>query len=48
LKELPNVHVYEAAVAPALGLAEQVMRLGGVLVSAANGALCSMRQTTTV
>jgi len=48
LKELPNVHVYKAAVAPALGLAEQVMRLGGVPVSAANGALSSMRQTTTV
>jgi len=48
LTELPNVHVYKAAVAPALGLAEQVMQLGGVPVSAANGALSSMRQTTTV
>jgi CPA2 family monovalent cation:H+ antiporter-2 len=47
LKELPNVHVYEAATAPALGLAERVMRLGGVPVSAANGAPSSMRQTTT-
>jgi CPA2 family monovalent cation:H+ antiporter-2 len=47
LTELPNVHVYKAAFAPALGLAEQVMRLGGVPVSAANGALSSMRQTTT-
>jgi CPA2 family monovalent cation:H+ antiporter-2 len=48
LTELPNVHVYKAAVAPALGLAEQVMQLGGVPVSAANGALSSMRKTTTV
>lgn len=48
LKGRPNVHVYMAAVAPALGLAEQVMRLGGVPVTAANGALSSMRQTTTL
>ena len=39
LKGLPNVHVYQAAVAPALGLAELVTRLGGVPVSAANGEL---------
>ncbi len=48
LKELPNVHVYKAAVAPALGLAEQVMQLGGVPVTAANGALSSMRNATTL
>jgi CPA2 family monovalent cation:H+ antiporter-2 len=48
LKGLPNVHVYKAAVAPALGLAEQVMRLGGVPVTAANGALSSMRNATTL
>lgn len=47
LKGLPNVNVYKAAVAPALGLAEQVMRLGGVPVAVANGTLASMRQTTT-
>ncbi|WP_157681010.1 hypothetical protein BGP89_14130 [Luteimonas sp. JM171] len=48
MKELPNVHVYKAAVAPALGLAEQVMQLGGVPVTAANGALSSMRNATTL
>lgn len=47
LKGLPNVHAYKAAVAPALGLAEQVMRLGGVPFAVANGTLASMRQTTT-
>ncbi len=45
---LPNVHVYRAAVAPAPGLAEQVMQLGGVPVTAANGALSSMRNATTL
>ncbi|OVZ65167.1 hypothetical protein CDO46_07150 [Pigmentiphaga sp. NML030171] len=48
LKELPNVHVYKAAIAPALGLAEQVMQLGGIPVTAANGALSSMRNATTL
>lgn len=48
LKELPNVHVYKAAVALALGLAKQVMQLGGVSVTAANGALSSMRNATTL
>lgn len=46
LKGLPNVHVYKAAVAPAPGLVEQVMRLGRVPVTAANGALSSMRPIT--
>jgi CPA2 family monovalent cation:H+ antiporter-2 len=48
LEGLPNVHVYQASVAPALGLAEQVMRLGGVPVDVADGALAPVRQTATV
>lgn len=48
LKGLPNVHVYNAAAAPALGLAEQVMRLWGIPAAVANGALTSTRQPPTV
>lgn len=43
LQALPNVHVHHETFAAALGLAEQVLQLGGVSVAAANQVLNNIR-----